>query len=313
MNVQLAANVLLITPVDANGECMLARRYILAADGTPFVKYCQIGEHLVGTHGEIVRQFLVPLSPPPESRRPVSPVVTGDAAADDDDDDGGANGGFTGALMQALGIDPSNDSAGALPMHAVARAQPRTMDDRGTDAVAASGENALVDGSAADVYATLRRRGPSGAEGDTTTYSVPVGVDTDAGATRPTFTPPGVSASTVATPVDTASEQEFRWVRIDRVELWSSFAVFRAVHAMEGGLIQAIKSGKLDASPGFDLDARVDAWSHTYSARLREREVATDLLVRTLESNRAHLHPNIRGLLDAVQATGDRLVPRVPQ
>jgi hypothetical protein len=68
------------------------------------------------------------------------------------------------------------------------------------------------------------------------------------------------------------------------MEMWNAFMAFDAVHSVEGGLIDAIRRGELNASPGPDLDARLRKWSEYYARKIWRAEAATQLLINTLSS-----------------------------
>jgi hypothetical protein len=104
------------------------------------------------------------------------------------------------------------------------------------------------------------------------------------------------------------------WFRVAKMEMWNAFVVFEAVHRVEGGLIDAIRSKQVDASHGPDLDARLRRWSELYGAKILRAEAATLLLINTLSANLTRIsdmafREEISCLVGATMAAKKEIIP----
>jgi len=286
MAVQLDYNTFIINP-GTN------RAFILTERSSPFARFCLRGETLVATAGDIAKRYQ-------------GPIVGNSSTAGASAGDGGVA--SWGENDEDCDSDVASTERGMKSMQ-MQDMPVRTMDERAQDRVASTGA-AAVRGTE---MGSVRERGKSETFGevDGATYSV----DTDATAHSVTIDAgAGIIANAVQSMPGTSLEQN--WLQVDKTELWNAYAVFRAVHDIEGGLLDAISQGTVTIPPGADAPKHVDEWHETYGTRLTALHSATTCLINVLHVNRSRLgDPEIQrelvSLLHFVFESRDALAPRV--
>lgn len=323
-HVQMATNVMLFT--EASG-----RQFILASADTAFIFFCLRGEARLKVQGQIVCDYLVPAAPYTHDVGGADDAAIAAHMADDDVDSGGDAGAMAAlaavavaAVTAVLGDDTGAGASAAVPLQSrsTLSGDGRSMDQRGADAVVATGDAALDGSNLGHASSTRpRRRGTSPpSRGDASTYAVP----TDASAAEPSgvgaaaaAAPAGAEASVAPSVVVSVPSHNPHAIPMKRVEgmlMWNAFMVFAENLNVEGGMLDAIRTGRLILPvQKEDITQAVDVWACSYGTRLSEMSAATDLLLTTLRGNRRSLadkqvQAEIVRLLDAVDMCQRRLI-----
>lgn len=272
---------------------MLDERVILAAGNTPFIHYCQIAEKIQQNAETIVHEHVIPT----HDARHEYDDYDDDVFSEDDE----FKAPFT-SIVDTLsflftGKKNDGDSSGKELHEMASREDDALGSDRDDDQDQGMATGASVDTTRVldpeDGHMRRRRESHAPMSGTTTMSEAGPAPRAAAAAAANRQSKHRINIMNPVTSGQTGKEEEdeedddavLQWYSVEKVYMWFAFEAYNATCAIDNSIVTAVRSGKLDLSPGSDLQARLDKEVSMRLEKVTRYDRACQNLIDTIETS----------------------------